>query len=147
MMDMKKIVAIAFFLLAFLSVEAQKTKTVTASGEAYGTFWFDGMPSERHEGAVMYPDQGGRYVDAPFKSGESYLFPKLPETHNNGRPTKITMRKQVDGKTETDIIWVVALKKQIPYDVPCTYEDFLKWLHRIPADQRVVRYQPVTIIK
>lgn len=109
-------------------------------------FWFDGMPADRHEGAVMYPDEGVRFVDAPFKKGVAYHFPKLPETHSTGRPTKIIMPKQVEGPTEVDIIWVVALKKQVPYDVPCTYEDFLKWLHRIPANERVVRYQPVTII-
>lgn len=109
-------------------------------------FWFDGMPAERHDGAVLYPDEGGRYVDAAFRAGTSYLFPKLPATHSSGRPTKIAMRKQAEGPMEQCIIWVVALKRQVPYDVPCTYEDFLKWLLRIPASERVVRYQPVTIL-
>ena len=109
-------------------------------------FWFDGMPADQHEGAVLYPDAGGRYVDAPFQAGTTYRFPKLPESHSNGRPTRIAMRKQAEGPTETCIVWVVALKQQVPYDVPCTYEDFLKWLYRIPADTRVVRYQPVTIL-
>lgn len=109
-------------------------------------FWFDGMPADRHEGAVLYPDASGRYVDAPFQAGSTYRFPNLPKSHSNGRPTRIAMRKQAEGLTETCIVWVVALKQQVPYDVPCTYEDFLKWLYRIPADKRVVRYQPVTIL-
>lgn len=109
-------------------------------------FWFDGTPGMQQEGALMYPDAGGRYKDAVFVEGKEYLFPKLPETHSNGRPTRVTMRKESGTAVENCVVWVVALKNKVPYDVPCTYSEFLKWLHSIPAAERVVRYQPVTII-
>lgn len=115
-------------------------------------FWFDGMPSDHHPGAVLYPDPSGRYfVDAVFEAGKPYSFPKLPEkTHCNPErinPARLPMGIQKEGETsETCIVWVVALKKQVPFDVDCTYEAFLKWLRRIPANERVVRYQPVTTL-
>lgn len=113
-------------------------------------FWFDGMPSDHHPGAVLYPDPSGRYfVDAVFEAGKPYSFPDLPErTHcNPEHSARLPMGIQKEGETsETCIVWVVALKKQVPFDVDCTYEAFLKWLRRIPANERVVRYQPVTTL-
>lgn len=110
-------------------------------------FWFDQARNAQVEGDMIYP-LAKRYRDQLWKSDFEYRYPKLPADYLIGNPLKVEAFKQTDQMLETTLLFVVALKKQIPYErAVCNYGQFIDWLLDIPADQRTVYWQPIGIVK
>ncbi len=109
-------------------------------------FWFDQEPNAKVEGEQIYPLKN-KYSDLVFKKESTYHFPLLPKEYCLGNPLKLETFKQTNDRIETTLIFVVALKKQIPYDKEiCNYEEFIEWLLDIPANQRTVKFQTIGIV-
>jgi len=110
-------------------------------------FWFDRAVDAEVEGAMVFPATG-IYRDLPLQADSTYSFPKLPKRFVVGNPQDLTAFKQSLEMMETNIVFVVALKKPVPYDrAMCNYEEFIDWLMEIPADQRFVFWSPVGIVE
>lgn len=110
-------------------------------------FWFDQARSAKVEGDMIYP-MAKRYRDQLWKGDTEYRYPGLPAEFLLGNPLKVEAYKQTDQLMETTLLFVVALKKQIPYEREvCNYDQFIDWLLDIPADQRTVYWRPIGIVK
>lgn len=122
--------------------------SVTAYRDCYiRIFWFDQASSAQVEGQMIYP-LAKRYRDRLWKADVEYRYPKLPAEYVMGNPLKVEAYKQTDQRLESTMLFVVALKKQIPYEREvCNYEQFIDWLLDIPADQRTVYWQPIGIVE
>lgn len=109
-------------------------------------FWFDRTTDASVKGDMVFPN-ARVYNDLPFRKGQTYNFPDLPEDFLIRSKQKITMYKSSSQPMETNIIFVVALKKPIPYDKSdYSYESFMEWLMDIPADQRYMKWFPIGIL-
>lgn len=109
-------------------------------------FWFDQSPKAQVEGDEIYPLKN-KYVDKKFMKDTTYIYPSLPREFVIGNPQKMEVFKQTNSLLETTLIFVVALKKQIPYDMEyCNYEQFIQWLLKIPASERTVKFQTIGIV-
>lgn len=109
-------------------------------------FWFDQEPSASVEGEQIYPLKN-KYADIVFKKENTYTYPCLPQEYCLGNPLKVEVFKQTNKQIETTLIFVVALKKQIPYDKEkYSYEEFIDWLLHIPTNQRTVKFQAIGIV-
>ena len=110
-------------------------------------FWFDQASNAQVEGNMIYP-MDKRYYDKPWHTNTEYHYPRLPAEYLRGNPLKVEAYKQTDATMETTLLFVVALKKQIPYNREvCNYGQFIDWLLDIPADQRTVYWQPIGIVR
>ena len=110
-------------------------------------FWFDRAVDAEVEGAMVFP-AAGTYRDLPLQADTVYSFPKMPKRFVVGNPQDLTAFKQSSEMMETNIVFVVALKKPIPYNrAQCNYEEFIDWLMEMPADQRFVYWTPIGIVE
>lgn len=110
-------------------------------------FWFDRATDAAVEGAMVYPD-AVHYNDLLWKKERPYSFPALPREYVKGNFQLLEAFKQSYASIEANIIFVVALKKPIPYDgEDYSYESFINWLIKIPANQRHVYWRPIGIVE
>lgn len=94
-------------------------------------FWFDGTG-----GALLYPNtyepnnllKAGNEYKIPFSNAVDYLM----EKHSGKDSEKIN-------------IMMVATKQNIPFTEAVTYQNVLKWVYSIPANQRCAFYEMVLI--
>lgn len=106
-------------------------------------FWFTNTTTG--EGDLLYPIDAFNN-DIVLKEKTTYDFPLSSEYETAKK--KISYRLHIDGIKETNFIFIVATKKQIPYIGEVNYQNFFKWYHEIDADMKteIAGYQ-VTIIK
>ena len=94
-------------------------------------FWFDSTG-----GSLLYPNAyeadrlltAGHEYNIPFSNSVDYLMEKQPGKENE----KINMM-------------MVATKENIPFTDTVTYQNVLKWVYSIPANQRCAFYEMVLI--
>lgn len=94
-------------------------------------FWFDSTG-----GALLYPNayepntllKAGKEYNIPFSNAVDYLM----EKHSGNVNEKINMM-------------MVATKENIPFTEAVTYQNVLKWVYSIPANQRCAFYEMVLI--
>ena len=110
-------------------------------------FWFDRATTATVEGDQLFPT-ARHYNDLMLHDGQAYTFPAMPAEFLKGNPQRLEAFKQSYQPMETNILFVVALKKAIPYNKEdCSYEKFIEWLMEIPADQRFVYWTPIGIVE
>ena len=94
-------------------------------------FWFDSTG-----GSLLYPNAyeadrlltAGHEYNIPFSNSVDYLMEKQPGKENE----KINMM-------------MVATKENIPFTDTVTYQNVLKWVYSMPANQRCAFYEMVLI--
>ena len=110
-------------------------------------FWFAPPNSPQSEGGQLYP-MSGKYSDRLFRADSVYSFPKLPPDCVVGNPQKLEPTNDGTALVEYNVLFVVALKKRIPYDRPeYNYEEFVQWLWSINAKERVMQYGLIGVVK
>lgn len=110
-------------------------------------FWFAPPESPQSEGGQLYP-MAGKYYDRLFRADSVYRFPKLPTDCVVGNPQSLEPTNDGVAPVEYNVLFVVALKKRIPYDRPAySYEEFVQWLWSINAKERVMQYGLIGIVK
>lgn len=92
-------------------------------------FWFTNTTTG--EGDLLYPIDAFNN-DIVLKEKTTYDFP-LSSQYEIAKK-KISYRLHIDGDKETNFIFIVATKKQIPYIGEVNYQNFFKWYHGIDAD-------------
>lgn len=94
-------------------------------------FWFDSTG-----GALLYPNQ--YEPNTPLKAEKEYAVPF-------SNAVDYRMEKQ-QGKADEKInIMMVATKENVPFTDAVTYQNVLKWVYSIPANQRCAFYDMVLI--
>lgn len=121
---------------------------IEVSKECYlRVFWFAPPDSPQSEGGQLYP-LAGKYSDRLFRADSVYSFPKLPPDCVVGNPQRLRPTNDGTASVEYNVLFVVALKKRIPYDRPAySYEEFVKWLWSINAKDRAMQYGLIGIVK
>ena len=110
-------------------------------------FWFAPPNSPQAEGGQLYP-MVGKYGDRLFHADSVYHFPKLPQDCLVGNPQKLEPTNDGTATVEYNVLFVVALKKKIPYDRPdFSYEQFVQWLWSIKSKDRAMQYGLIGIVK
>ena len=110
-------------------------------------FWFAPPNSPQSIGNQLYP-MAGKYSDRLFHADSVYHFPKLPQDCLVGNPQRLEPTNDGTALVEYNVLFVVALKKKIPYDRPdYSYEHFLQWLWKIRAKDRTMQYGLIGIVK
>lgn len=118
------------------------------SGCYMRVFWFNDLPSGAVTGAELYP--GNIYNDLKINYEEVFRFPELSkEYYKEGmEPHRMRAHIQPDNSEGVALFFFVALKKKIRYNGHnYSYEEFINWLMKIPANERYVVCYPVKIIK
>lgn len=118
------------------------------SGLYLRVFWFNDLPSGAETGAELYP--GNVYNDMKINYEEVFHFPELSQKfYKEGmEPHRMRAHLQQENSEGVALFFFVALKKKIRYNGHgYSYEEFIEWLMKIPANERYVICFPVKIIK
>lgn len=94
-------------------------------------FWFDDTG-----GALLYPNS--YEPNTLLKTGQEYSIPF-------SNAVDYRMEKQPGQASSKINIMLVATKENIPYTDEVTYQNVLKWIYAIPANQRCAFYDMVLI--
>lgn len=94
-------------------------------------FWFDGTG-----GALLYPNT--YETNTSLKAEQEYNIPF-------SNAVDYRMEKQPGKADEKINIMMVATKENIPFTETVTYQNVLKWVYSIPANQRCAFYDMVLI--
>jgi len=94
-------------------------------------FWFTNTTSG--EGDLLYPLDDFNN-DIVLKEKMTYDFPLSSEYEIAKK--KINYKISIEGEKETNFIFIVATKKQIPYIGDVNYQNFFKWYHEIDSDSK-----------
>lgn len=111
-------------------------------------FYFDHGPGGGLYGNMDYPDAEGRFADVKFRANTEIKFPSFygaPEALR--RSCKWTAYNSGSEPIQTTYILIVVLKRQRPFLGEVTYDRVIKWLWKIPADERCVHWQAIQIVK